>query len=115
MARFMYLFRSNPGMYRTMSPEQMQQLTQKWMDWRASLEKNGHVHSFGERLDGNGKVVRGASKSVSDGPYVEVKDAIQGYMVVNAKDLEEAAEIAKSCPVLDSKGSVEIRAFYEMR
>jgi hypothetical protein len=114
MARFMYLFRSNPGMYRTMSPEQMQQLTQKWMQWRTTLEESGHLHSFGERLSGDGKVVRGTAKSVTDGPFVEVKDAIQGYSVIEAKDLEEAAEIAKNCPVLDSDGSVEIRPYYQM-
>lgn len=110
MARFMYLFRAHPSMYRTMSPEQMQQLTQKWLDWRSTLEKNGHVHSFGERLDGTGRVVRGTSKSVTDGPFVEVKDAVQGYIVVNARDLDEATDIAKGCPVLESDGSVEIRA-----
>ena len=112
MAKFMYLFRSNPGMYRTMSPEQMQELTQKWMAWRETIEKSGHLHSWGERLDGNGVVVRG--KSVTDGPYVEVKDAVQGYMMINAKDLAEASEVAKWCPVLDTDGSVEVRAFHSM-
>ena len=81
MANFMYLFRSNPGAYRSLSPEQMQQLMKKWTDWRDTLEKSGNIKQLGDRLDGTGKVVRGKAKAVTDGPYVEVKDFIQGYMI----------------------------------
>ena len=115
MANFMFLFRSNPAeAYRSLSPEQVQQLTQKWMDWRTSLEKNGHVKQLGERLDGSGKVVRGRAKTVTDGPYVEVKDFIQGYMILNAKDVAQAVELAQGCPILESDGSVEVRPFFSM-
>src|SRR6266581_2199385 len=98
MAKFMYLFRSNPAAYRLMSPEQMQQMTKKWMDWKDTMEKGGHIHQLGERLDGTGKVVRGKAKAVTDGPFVEVKDSIQGYMLVEAKDMDQALELAKGCP-----------------
>ena len=86
MAKYMYLFRRNPTAYRSMSPEQMQQTMKKWMDWKDTLKKNGHVKQLGERLDGTGKVVRGKAKAVTDGPYVEVKDFIRGYMLVEAKE-----------------------------
>jgi hypothetical protein len=112
MARFMYLFRSNPAGYRSMFPEQMQQTMKKWMDWKDTLEKNGHVKQFGERLDGTGKVVRGKAKAVTDGPYVEVKDFIQGYTLVEARD--KAVEVAKGCPILEGDGTVEIRPFVSM-
>jgi hypothetical protein len=110
MSKFMYLFRSNPATaYQSLSPEQMQQLMKKWMNWKESLEKNGA--KAGERLDQTGKVVRGKAKSVTDGPYVEVKDFIQGYMLVEAKDMDQAVELAKGCPILESDGTVEIRPF----
>jgi len=115
MANFMFLFRANPAeAYRSLSPEQMQQITQKWMDWRNSLEKSDHIKQLGDRLDGTGKVVRGKTKTVTDGPYVEVKDFIQGYMIVNAKDMQQAIELAKGCPILESDGSVEVRPFSSM-
>src|SRR5262245_20629693 len=110
MTKFMYLFRSNPAAYQSMSPEQMQQTMRKWMDWKDTLEKNGHLKQLGERLDGTGKVVRGAAKSVTDGPFIEVKDSIQGHMFVEARDMDQAVELAKGCPILDGDGSVEIRA-----
>lgn len=114
MSRFMYLFRSNPEAYRSLSPEQMQQTMKKWMDWRESLEKNGHAPVPGDRLDGSGKVVRGKAKSVTDGPFIEVKDFIQGYMILEAENLDKAVELSKGCPILDGDGSVEIRPFYSM-
>jgi len=114
MANFMYLFRSNPTAYRSMSPEQMQQTMKKWMDWKDTLEKNGHIKQLGERLDGTGKVVRGKAKTVIDGPYVEVKDFIQGYMIVEATDMDQAVELAKGCPILEGDGTVEIRPFVSM-
>jgi hypothetical protein len=112
MANFIYLFRNNPMAYRTMSPEQMQQTMKKWMDWKETLEKNGHARHLGERLDPSGKVVR--SKAVTDGPYVEVKDSVQGFMMVTASDLDQAVELAKGCPVLESEGTVEVRALVSM-
>jgi hypothetical protein len=111
MAKFMYLFRSNPTTYQSMSPEQMQQTMKKWMDWKDTLEKNGHINQLGERLDGMGKVVRGKAKAVTDGPYIEVKDFIQGYMLVEARDIDQAVELSKGCPILESDGTVEIRSF----
>ena len=82
------------------------------MDWRDMLERNGHIKQFGDRLDGGGKVIRGKSKSVTDGPYIEVKDSIQGWLLVNATDLDQAIELGRGCPVLDSDGSVEVRPFH---
>jgi len=114
MSKFIYLFRSNPTAYQSLSPEQMQQTLKKWMDWKDTLEKSGHIKQFGERLDGTGKVVRGKSKTVTDGPYIEVKDFIGGYMLVEAKDIDQAVELAKGCPVLESDGTVEIRPFVSM-
>ena len=115
MTKFMYLFRSNPTVaYRSMSPEQMQLVLKKWMDWKDALEKTGHVRLFGERLDGTGKVVRGKDKTVTDGPYVEVKDFIQGYMLVEAEDIDQAIELAKGCPILEYDGTVEVRPFISM-
>ena len=114
MANFMCLFRSDPAAYRSMSAEHMQQTMKKWMGWKDTLEKNGHIKQLGERLDRTGKVVRGKTMAVTDGPYVEVKDSIQGYMLLEAKDMSQAVELAKGCPILESDGTVEIRPFVSM-
>jgi hypothetical protein len=109
MSTFMLLFRNNSEAYKSMSAEQIQQTLKKWMDWRSSLETSGHLKQFGERLEMTGKVVRGTAKAVTDGPFIEVKDFVQGYMSIQAKDVNQAVEVAKGCPIFDSGGSVEIR------
>ena len=61
-----------------------------------------------QRWDREGKIVR-PDKHVINGPYVEIKEAIGGMIFVRAADYDEAAEIAKGCPVLEVGGNVEIR------
>lgn len=109
MTKYMMLFRGNPDVFRSMSPEQMQQVIQKWADWREALQKSGHLKQLGERLEGAGKVVRGKAKTITDGPYAESKDLVLGYMSIEAKDAEEASHIATGCPILEGGGSVEVR------
>jgi hypothetical protein len=50
-----------------------------------------------------------ASQVVTDGPYLEIKEAIGGYTLIRAESLEEAAEISKGCPILLAGGNVEVR------
>lgn len=114
MANFLYLFRLDRTTQRTMSPEQMQQNMKKWMAWLDALKKSDHVSQVGERLDVTGKVVRGRAKAVTDGPYVEVKDAVGGYMIVKARDIDQAVELSKGCPILEGDGTVEIRPIASM-
>jgi hypothetical protein len=54
-------------------------------------------------------VVRGPKRVVTDGPYVEAKDMVLGFIVIEARDIEQAAELAQGCPMLMGEGSVEIR------
>ena len=56
-----------------------------------------------------GRVVRGPHNTVSDGPFLESKDLVLGFIVVKARDLAQAVELAKGCPMLAGGGSVEVR------
>ena len=46
---------------------------------------------------------------ISDGPYVESKEVVGGYNLLEAESYEVAIAIAKECPVLKQGGNVEIR------
>jgi hypothetical protein len=46
---------------------------------------------------------------VTDGPFAEAKDVVGGYSLIKARDISEAAELAKGCPILDRSGRVEVR------
>jgi hypothetical protein len=106
---YMFLFR-NPADMPDPSPEQMQQNFQKWMTWIQSMKARGQ-YLAGEPLeDTPSKVLRGPrGKSVSDGPYVEAKEVVAGYMLIAAKDLAQAVEISRDCPGFDVGCTVEVR------
>jgi hypothetical protein len=96
------------------TPERAQQSLQAWLSWIRDLEARGHLQNRGMPIGAEGKVVRGKERVVTDGPYVEAKDLVLGFIVVSARDLAEAAELAKGCPMLEGDGSVEIRPVASM-
>jgi len=106
MSEFVFLYRRGS---REGSPEQMQQVLQKWMAWFKDLADKGHLKDRGQPLDRAGKVVKGAQKTVTDGPFAEAKDVIGGYTLIEARDLDEAVELSKGCPILQREGAVEVR------
>ena len=60
------------------------------------------------------KKVTQKGKVVSDGPFAEGKEIVGGYLIVNAADLDEAAEISKGCPIFKNNGEVEVREILSM-
>ena len=109
MAQFMLLIRGGDDATRDYTPEQYQQVIQRYIEWSQQLRREGRNHG-GDELKSGGKVVRVRSgQAVVDGPYAETKESIGGYFIIEAADLDEAAEIAKGCPVLLHDGAVEVR------
>ena len=111
MEKFMYLFRG--GDNSTQAGEATQAINQKWYNWIGSLNAKGNFVA-GEPLSPNGKQVNGKGKTVTDGPYLESKEKVGGYLVVQARDLDEAVEISKDCPIFENGGKVEIRQVQKM-
>lgn len=116
MSEFIFLFRSTEADRREHmeTPERAQRSMEAWRAWIGELEAKGHLENPGQPLEPSGKVVRGKQKVVTDGPYVEVKDIVLGFIVVDAHDLAQAVELSRGCPLLDSGGSVEIRPVAEL-
>ncbi len=106
MSEFVYLYR---GGDRNGSPEQMQKVMEKWMAWFKELAKKGHIKDRGLPLERAGKLVTGGKKTVTDGPFAEAKDVVGGYTLIEARDLDQAVELSKGCPILEREGMVEVR------
>jgi len=111
MSHFLYLYRMTEKARQDAmgEPQRAQDNMQRWIAWMHDLQAKGHLKDGGQPLERTGKVVRGAAREVTDGPYVEAKDMILGFLVVEARDLEQAAEIAGGCPIALGGGSVEVR------
>jgi len=57
--------------------------------------------------------IREGKRIVTDGPFAETREQLGGYFLVDAKDLDEAIEIASQIPGA-KKGTVEIRPVVEL-
>lgn len=57
--------------------------------------------------------VRGGKHCVTDGPFVETREQIAGYFLINAQDLNEAVRIATRVPGARI-GTVEVRPLVEI-
>jgi hypothetical protein len=82
------------------SPAQMQAMYAKFNEWRERFQKN--LTDMGGRL-GSGRIV--TTEPAPDGPLVEVKELVGGYMIVSADTLDEAVKVARECPGLVRPGS----------
>jgi hypothetical protein len=107
MAKFLFIYRSGKDA-RTMTPEEMQQILQTWSTWIAEGFRKGWMLDAGDGLKREGRVVN-ADKIVTDGPFVEAKEIVGGFSIVQAESLDAAAEFAKGCPVFFRGGKVEVR------
>jgi len=111
MSEFILLFRRDVKSLQDMTqiPKgQLQNELQPWQDWIKELSAENKIVNTGSRLKFEGRVVK-PNNVVTDGPYAEIKEGLGGYIIINASDFDEAVEIAKGCPVLQTGGSVEIR------
>ena len=82
------------------SPNQMQDMYAKFGAWQEKFKDN--LVDMGGKL-GSGKLVTHAGQT--DGPFVEVKELVGGYMIVEHETLEGAIEVARGCPGVVSPGS----------
>jgi hypothetical protein len=57
--------------------------------------------------------IRGGERSVVDGPYAETKEQLGGFFLIEAKDMNEAIEVASGWPSA-RLGSIEVRPIEEM-
>jgi hypothetical protein len=103
MPKYLCLQRSLPGGDAGSdkpSPAQMQAMYGKFNEWREKFQKN--LTDLGGRL-GAGRLA--LPDPAPDGPFVEVKELVGGYMIVSAASLDEAIQVARECPGLMRPGS----------
>jgi hypothetical protein len=108
MAEYLLIFRGGDAQTAQQSPERWQAHMQKWMQWMGDLKEQGKLVGA-QPLANTGKMVSGTKKVVSDGPYIEGKEMVGGYLLCTAASYDEAVEISMACPILEHDGTVEVR------
>jgi len=113
VSEFVFLYRCPPTPPR--SPQQMQDVMQRWLAWFKEMEKGGHLAIYGHPLEHTGGgVLKSKTGSITDGPYAETKDIVIGFSVIEARDFEEAVKLASVHPIFDQGGIIEVRPVMKM-
>ena len=105
MPQFVLMLRDTGMFPDNVSPEEIQQVIQRYTQWKEKVRGSGQ-----KLYDGEGRVVvrKDGGVSVTDGPYVESKEVLGGYFLLEAQDYDTVSKLVEDCPHLDY-GSIEIR------
>jgi hypothetical protein len=103
--KYLLLQRRAPDQARP-SPAQMQDMFAVFNAWKEKFKAN--ILDMGAKLKPEVKLL--TSEGLIDGPFIESKEIVGGYMVVTAESFEEVLAIAKEGPGMVAPGSqIEIR------
>ena len=105
---YLLLFRSN-AWYQDLTPGEIEEAMNRFTAWFEQLNREGKIKSGAPLAVAGKTVTRG--QMVTDGPFAESKEAVAGFLVIQAESLDEVVEIAKGCPGLEFGQTVEVRGF----
>lgn len=104
----MLFIREDLQALQNMTEEQMQEDINSMIAWVETLSKSGNYVS-GEPLEPEIRIAR-EEGIISDGPFIETKEGLSGYLVINAENIEQAAQLAHTCPLFSKNvKSIEVR------
>jgi len=113
--RYLCLIYDEERKWAAMSKEQADAVMGEYFAFTEDVKKSGH-YVGGEALQpvstATSVRVRGGKMSTTDGPFAETKEQLGGYYLINAKDLNDALQIASKIPGAKT-GTVEVRPIQE--
>jgi hypothetical protein len=114
MERFLLIVREDLKMIGRMTEEERYVGMREMTKWVEEFVQAGNYQS-GEPLFATGRYV-GKDYVLSDGPFIEAKEGISGYMVFNAENIDQATSIAQSCPkLIRGELQLEIRPIMQVK
>jgi len=113
MKEFVLLFRMDITNKESQpTKKQMETYMQQWVEWINEIADNDQLADGGNHfsLQGlQGRVLK-PNNEIIDTPHIADNNSVAGYIIVLAKNLDDATKIAKKCPILNGQNtSVEIR------
>ena len=94
------------------SPEQMQQRLALFGEWVQKV-LDGRFVSGAPLEESDAHLLKSKTEVYTDGPFIESKEMISGYIVINAADIKEAVTLTKECPLL-GQFQLEVRKLIPM-
>jgi hypothetical protein len=109
--RYLILIYGKESDWAGIPPERAAEIMGAYNAYTAALKSSG-VYVAGDELQpvATAKSVRGeGGKSVVDGPYVDTKEALGGYYLIDVPSGDEALKWARKAPTMMHGGGVEVR------
>jgi hypothetical protein len=107
MAQYLILIYENESGYAEAAPEVYEEVMQAHNRFAGQIADKGGSLLGGKALQPTSTATSIRGDIVTDGPFAETKEALGGYYLVEAKDLDQALDIARLCPA--RFGGVEVR------
>jgi hypothetical protein len=107
MAQYLILLYEDESGYATASPEVIKEVLTAHQRFQQQVTELGAEIVSSRRLEGVGAATSIRGDAVTDGPFVETKENLAGFYLVEAKDLDHALAVAKLVPA--RFGGVEVR------
>jgi hypothetical protein len=107
MAQYLILIYENENAYIDPSPQVWQQAMEAHGRFAGQVGERGGKLLGGNALQPTPTATSIRGDVVTDGPFAETKEALGGYYLIEARDLDQALDIAKLCPA--PYGGVEVR------
>jgi hypothetical protein len=109
MAKYMILIYGNEADFAEPTPQQWDQMMKLHGAFAEAVASQGGQILGGDALlpTATATSVRDDGQTVTDGPFVETKEALGGFYLIEAADLDQAIAFAKQCPA--PGGGVELR------
>ncbi len=106
MKEFALIFRSSSNGHEAPTAEQLQER----INWLASIAAQNKLADKGKALSARQAKTVKPGGVVTDGPYTEIKEFINGFVIVRTETIEEAIAFAQENPILKAGGNIEVRA-----
>ncbi len=110
MNQFLIIVRGSD--HSTVSPEAMQARMQKFGEWVQKV-LDGRYVGGAPLEDFDARLLKSKTEVLTDGPFLESKEMISGYFIINANDVDEATDLTSKCPLLD-QFQLEVRRLKPM-
>jgi hypothetical protein len=107
MTEYLILICEDENGYATATPDVFQEVMEAHNRFAEQVEERGGKILSGRALQPTSTATSIRNDVVTDGPFAETKEALGGYYLIEARDLDHALDIAKLCPA--RFGGVEVR------
>ena len=114
--RYLCLVHFDPSTMMNASPIEQQDLDRRSLAYDEELKRTGH-YIASEAIEAPESAVlvrvRSGKMATTDGPYIETKEAMAGFILIEARDMNDAVRLAGGIPIAEI-GTIEVRPIFEI-